>query len=132
VRGFIRGYGLFGGLAPLKGATVTISGPNGIWRTTTDANGFYVIFAITPGKYQISARKNQPGNYVPWENHPWPWFGLRYVCVHAGEDRTISLDLPQVGPHGFFYAPWVRKNLEMLQYQPDASQSADVYSLGDC
>jgi hypothetical protein len=102
-----------------------------MWTTVSDARGFYVIFGVIPGKYEISAFKPSPHQRSTWPR-PWPWYDLRYVCIHAGENETLSLDMRRIGPHGFFYAPWVKRNLEEQLRHPDASQTADVYSIGDC
>lgn len=124
VRGFVRfGYGVPSGGFPrlLEEAEVTFSGPNGEFTSHVNKAGFYVIFGITPGKYRISA--HIPG----WAFNLQP--PIQHLCIHAGENLYQNLligitDLP------------IRSALERLdylrQFRPDASQTADVYSIGDC
>jgi hypothetical protein len=102
-------------------AVVRFSGPSGIFAAHANSDGFYVIFGMPPGRYAISAEI--PGyafGLVPW---------IQHVCIHAGQNlyRNLAIGLTDLP---------IRSELEELdrkqQFRPDASQTADVYSIGDC
>lgn len=127
VRGFVQHTQCIsqstGGDPPIRNATVEIYGPNGVWTAKTDEHGFYVIFGIVPGRYIIKASY---GWY--FANMP---LGIRHICIHAGNDRVVNLALSDRYPD--LPNTWaIRRRDYLLQFAPDASQTADVYNIGDC
>jgi hypothetical protein len=100
---------------------VTYSSPSGVFAANTDDNGFYTIFGMPPGKYTIYAITPDIGYDLLLSSY--------HVCIHAGEDTFRNLvigfrDLPILSA--------IERFDDLYQFRPDGSQTADVYSLGDC
>jgi hypothetical protein len=114
VRGYVRTLPMNqppGG--PIANAMVTILSAGAVRRAHTDRRGFYVIWNLPPGNYVINA----------WaENHSPK---SRPICVHAGDDQYVNLNLPAY--HADVYG------LALLaSFGPSQSQTTDLYSIGAC
>ena len=86
VRGFIRCIDCLG-QPPIQGVVVTVFGPNGVWKSTTDAHGFYVIFGITSGRYKISVY-DKSLVYLQQRLR-----SVHPLCMHAGDTKYVNLYL---------------------------------------
>lgn len=126
VRGFVRESLLNNhnvGAAPVAGATVSLW--DGFTQTTikTDSRGFYVVFGLAPGLYEITADN---GAYTTD-----PWVSWRDVCVHAGNVENVNLLVVPRLVADYEYSGAIRKRY-WARFQPSQTQTADVYSIGDC
>jgi hypothetical protein len=124
VRGYVvpggyRGRGYVEDLIPQ--IIVTYSSPVNVFTAHTDSKGFYTIFGMPPGKYTIYATTPDLGYDLLLSSY--------HVCIHAGENLYRNLTV------GFRDLP-LRSAIERFdyldQFRPDASETADVYGLGDC
>ncbi|HYK53607.1 MAG TPA: carboxypeptidase-like regulatory domain-containing protein [Candidatus Eremiobacteraceae bacterium] len=52
--GGIRGY-VYADDRRVGNALVVVTGPSGVVRTRTNANGFYVVLGLVPGEYHVRA-----------------------------------------------------------------------------
>lgn len=116
VRGFVRSW-----REPqraLVGAEVQVSNSAMVRRVRTNAQGFFVVWGLPPGRYALGAQMDQ---YNPsWSS----------VCVHAGDDGFANLllrsELGDLITEGFLHDQY------LMQFRPDPSQTVDLYSLGSC
>lgn len=124
VRGVVRGGWLFSPVStPLAGAVVTVSSPAGEWTARTGKDGFFVIFGVSPGWFTISARAAP--DYLAL-----PQLGYKHICVHSGEARDVSLSLVHSQA---VMDVWYSPGFELMsKLRPNPSQTADLYSIGDC
>jgi len=125
--GSVRGYVMPRGVHQhylehlISDVIVTYSSPIGVFSARTNDKGFYVIFGMPPGKYTIFTTTPALGYDL--------LLSPAHVCIHAGDDSYHNLEI------GFRDLP-MRSAIEAFdykaQFRPDASQTADVYSVGDC
>lgn len=111
VRGFVRSRGE--PQRAIANADVLIKGATAVRTVRTDAQGFFIVWDLPPGRYAFGAIKDE---YNPaWSS----------ICVHAGGNQYINIPLSQ-SLGGFYSQPY------SMRFRPDPSQTVDLYSLGDC
>lgn len=107
----------------IVGATVTAVGRNGFASATSDAHGFYVLWGLAPGVYEVIADAK---GYVRDAAG-----GRREICIHAGNQEYVELTVLQPAR-----VMWNDDRLRHLRYEelksPSKTQTADLYSVGDC
>lgn len=121
--GSIRGYVRFldaDGEPPLADALVTATSSSGVWKTRTDQHGFFVLWGIQPGIVTIVAEENGYAGHLP---------AVRSFCMHAGEDDSVTLYLDRRLSDP---APGLEYRLSLQRMRPNPSQTADLYSIGEC
>ncbi|HTV93694.1 MAG TPA: carboxypeptidase-like regulatory domain-containing protein [Verrucomicrobiae bacterium] len=113
VRGFIRSAADLN--RPIANADVMILGRAGARRARANARGFFIVWGLPPGRYNLIALHD---GYDP---------GWRYLCLHAGDDQYVDLQLHR--ELDFMPSPYYEY---LMLFRPEPSQTVDLYSLGDC
>lgn len=126
LRGFVREHAY---AAPSRadravaGATVYVRGRNTAIAAKTDARGFYTVFGLAPGIYEVTADN---GAYTRD-----PFISSRNVCIHAGNVLDVNLEVIPRLVADYTYSRALQERYQK-RFQPNASQTADLYSIGDC
>ena len=122
VRGYVhlRSFNKLDAAAkPIAGATVRITGASADETVTTDQRGFFVVFGLPPGPYQV---------YADAPDYTMSSFSFSQVCIHAGTVDEVSLALlPEIKIDWHFTEQYY-----LQRYRPSTTQTADLYSLGYC
>jgi hypothetical protein len=126
IRGYVREHAGSAPNAvgmPVAGASVQLWDGYEETAAHTDARGFYVLFGLHPGFYEVRADN---GAFTTD-----PFLSERYVCVHAGIVEDVNLQVvPRLVADYDYDAAIKRRYYE--RFRPDPSQTADLYSIGGC
>ena len=108
---------------PVAGATIYIWDGYTEIISKTDAHGFYVIFGLAPGFYEVTADN---GAYT--QN---PFISTRNICIHAGNVSDVNLEVVPRLVADYTYSEAIKERYHK-RFQPNTSQTADLYSIGEC
>jgi hypothetical protein len=126
VRGFVRErpWDMSKPLGPaIPGATVYVVGRSATETVKTDRRGFYVIWDLPPGFYQLFADAE---GYMRDAGDGW-----RYICIHAGNQENADLTVVPPLTVDWDYS-YLAKRRNADRFRPSQTQTADLYSIGDC